>query len=134
MKTKEKTLHQMYDKPYIKQEAQSVLKGEIGYAYTSSQLKQIQAEVELPTEVYACILDNNNEPVVIEDSGIKPFCYLIKLLDNEIELIAYKQERLQYFKDIEVKVPLVLKKKLESQHSITSVNRVWNEIYDALIK
>ena len=72
-------------------------------------------------------------PYIKEEQTGKPEYYAIKLLDEEIELIAYKKERLSWFKDnLELEVPVPLKKKLLIQSTITSVNRVWNEIYNLL--
>ena len=128
-----KTLNQMYDIPYIKEEAKAILKGEIGYAFCLSQAEKIQAAVGLPTEIYVGYYDKKGEPVLKEEQTGKPEYYAIKLLDEEKELIAYKKERLSWFKDnLELEVPIPLKKKLLIQSTITSVNRVWNEIYNLL--
>lgn len=128
-----KTLNQMYDIPYIKEEAKTILKGEIGYAFCLSQAEKIQNAVGKPTEIYFGYYNKKGEPVLKEEQTRTPAYYAIKLLDEEIELIAYKKERLSWFKDnLELEVPIPLKKKLLVQSSITGVNRVWNEIYDLL--
>lgn len=130
---KRKTLNSMYDIPYIQEESKAVLKGEIGYAFCLSQAEKIQNAVGKPTEVYFGYYDSKGEPVLKEEQTGKPEYYAIKLLDDEIELIAYKQERLSWFKDnLNLEVPVPLKKKLLIQTTITSINRVWNEIYDLL--
>lgn len=130
---KEKTYYQQYDIPYIRQEAKAILEGETGYAYCPQQLNTIQNEVGKPTEVYYGYFDKTGEPILKENQEGKPEYYAIKLLDEEIELMAYKKERLKWFKQTLGKEPnIILKKKLNLQSTITAVNRVWNEIYNLL--
>lgn len=130
---KEKTYYQQYDISYINQEAQAVLEGETGYAYCLPQLGNIQNKVGKPTEVYYGYFDINGEPILKEKQEGEPKYYVIKLTDKEIKLLAYKKERLAWFeKNLNKKVNTILKKKLMLQPTITSVNRVWNEIYDLL--
>ena len=130
---KTKTYYQQYDKPYISQEAKTVIKGEVGYAFCLSQVEKIQCEVGKPTEVYYGYYDKAGEPILKEKQEGKPEYYAIKLFDEEIELMAYKQERLKWFEEnLGKQVNTILKNKLFLQPSVTSVNRVWNEIYALL--
>ena len=130
---KQETYYKQYDIPYINQEAEAILKGEIGYAFCLSQVHQIQNVVNKPTEIYYGYYNKTGESVLKENQEGKPEYYAIKLLDEEIELMAYKKERLEWFKQNLGKEPnIVLKKKLNLQSTITAVNRVWNEIYDLL--
>lgn len=130
---KQKTYYKQYDVPYINQEAEAILKGEIGYAFCLSQVLQIQNVVNKPTEIYYGYYNKTGESVLKENQEGKPEYYAIKLPDEEIELIAYKQERLKWFEtNLKKKVNIVLKKELMLQPSVTSVNRIWNKIYDLL--
>lgn len=130
---KEKTYYQQYDVSYITQEVEAVCQGEIGYAFCLSQVQQIQNLIGKPTEVYYGYYDKTGESLLKERQEKKPEYYAIKLLDEEIELIAYKQERLKWFEEnLGKKVNSVLRKELMLQSSVTSVNRIWNKIYDLL--
>ena len=130
---KTKTYYQQYDIPYINQEAQAVLEGEIGYAYCLPQLSNIQNKVGKPTEIFYGYFNKKGKPILKEEKEGEPKYYAIKLTDEEITLLAYKKERLAWFeKNLNKKVNTILKKKLMLQPTETSVNRVWNEIYDLL--
>ena len=128
---REKTLYQEFDVNYINQEVKAILEGDIGYAYCVPQLAKIKNAVGKPTETFYGYYVNGEEVLKEQEDG-KPQYYAIKMLDEDIELLAYKKERIAWFKDIHKKVPMSLKKKLMLQETIVSVDRVWNEIYDVL--
>ena len=129
---KTKTLYQEFDVPYINQEAQAIREGEIGYAYCLSQLAKIKNAIGKPTDTYYGYYINGKE-VLKEEETSKPAFYAIKMLDKDIELLAYKKDRLSWFKNnIHKKVPTSLRKKLMLQETVIAVDRVWNEIYEIL--
>lgn len=128
---KEKTMHQQFDITYINEEAKAIISGEIGYAYCLSQLAKIKNTVGKPTDTYYGYYINGKEVLKEEEEG-KPAYYAIKMLDKDIELLAYKKERLTWFTSIHKTVPPSLKKKLMLQETVISVDRVWNEIYEFL--
>lgn len=126
-----KTLYQEFDVSYINQEVQAIKEGEVGYAYCLPQLSKIKNAVGKPTETYYGYFINGKEILKEKEEG-KPNFYAIKMLDKDIELLAYKKERLTWFEDIHIKVPTSLKKKLMLQETVIAVDRVWNEIYEIL--
>ena len=129
---KTKTLYQEFDVSYINQEVQAIKTGEIGYAYCLPQLSKIKNAVGKPTDTYFGYYINGEEVLKEEETG-KPEFYAIKMLDKDIELLAYKKERLTWFKEnIHKKVPISLKKKLMLQETVIAVDRVWNKIYEIL--
>lgn len=126
-----KTLYQEFDVSYINQEVEAIKAGEIGYAYCLPQLSKIKNAVGKPTDTYFGYYINGEEVLKEEETG-KPEFYAIKMLDKDIELLAYKKDRLAWFEDIHIKVPTSLKKKLMLQETVIAVDRVWNEIYEIL--
>lgn len=129
---KTKTLYQEFDVSYINQEVAAIKEGEIGYAYCLSQLSKIKNAVGKPTNTYFGYYINGEEILKEEETG-KPEFYAIKMLDKDIELLAYKKDRLTWFKkNIHKTVPNSLRKKLMLQETVISVDRVWNEIYEVL--
>ena len=129
---KTKTLYQEFDVTYINQEVQAIKEGEIGYAYCLPQLSKIKNAIGKPTETYYGYYTNGKEELKDTEQG-KPAFYAIKMLDKDIELLAYKKERLAWFKNnIHTAVPTSLRKKLMLQETVIAVDRVWNEIYNVL--
>lgn len=127
-----KTLYQEFDVSYINQEVEAIKTGEIGYAYCLPQLSKIKNAVGKPTDTYYGYFIDGKEVLKEEENG-KPEFYAIKMLDKDIELLAYKKERLAWFKNnIHKTIPTSLKKKLMLQETVIAVDRVWNEIYEIL--
>lgn len=128
-----KTLYQQYDLTMLNQEAKTVMEGEIGYAFCLSQVSKIQEIIGKPTDIYFGYYDTKGNPILEENKKDTPDFYAIKLLDEEIELLAYKKERLKVLEDTFDRIPIVLQKELMFQNSVTAVNRTFNKIYDLLI-